>query len=223
MGVLIFLIEVFFDYFQRIKFKSKKDRKSFVIKHINRTQVTNILEIGVFNGNFGERMILAAKKNSQSIVVNYVGVDLFKEGITQAIYQSEVSLMPLAIEDIMNKLSRIENTKIELIQGKSTNTLPKLIGQKLFDVIVIDGGHSYATALSDWNNSIQLLKPGGVIFFDDYTNERGVKLGDFGVNDVVNGIDRQQFKVSISWNVDLFWKSYGLLMLRMVKVMKNSF
>ena len=109
-------------------------------------------------------MILAAKKNSHSKVVNYVGVDLFKQGITQAIYQSEVSLMPLAIEDIMNRLSRIENTKIELIQGKSTNTLPKLIGRNLFDVIVIDGGHSYATALSDWNNSIQLLKPEGVIF-----------------------------------------------------------
>jgi tRNA G46 methylase TrmB len=134
--VFIFLVEIFFDYSQRVKFKSRIDRKSFVIKHINRTRVTNILEIGVFNGNFGERMILAAKKNSHSKVVNYVGVDLFKQGITQAIYQSEVSLMPLSIEDIMNRLSRIENTKIELIQGKSTNTLPKLIGRKLFDVIV---------------------------------------------------------------------------------------
>jgi hypothetical protein len=125
-----FFIKIFFDYFQRFKFKLKIDQKSFVIKYLNKIQVTNILEIGVFNGNFAERMILAAKKNSNSKMVNYVGVDLFEQGLTQALYQLEVSLVPLAIKDIINKLSWIENTSIEFIQGDSKETLPKLIGQK---------------------------------------------------------------------------------------------
>jgi hypothetical protein len=86
---------------------------------------------------------------------------------------------------------------------------------------VIDGGHSFATALSDWKNSTQLLKPGGVIFFDDYTNKLGVELGHFGINDVVKCIDRKRFKVSIGFNLDFFWKPYGLLILRMVKVVNR--
>ena len=221
MILIEFFVKIFLDYFQRFRFKLRIDRKSFVIKHIAKMDVTNILEIGVFNGNFAERMILAAKKNSKNTTINYVGIDLFEQGITQAIYQSEVSLMPLAIENIKFKLSRIEGSSIELIQGNSKDTLPKLIGLKKFDVIVIDGGHSYATVLSDWKNSIQLLKCNGVIFFDDYTNQRGVDLGRFGINDVVESINRDQFKVSISLNSDLFWKSYGLLILRMVKVLKK--
>jgi hypothetical protein len=60
------------------------------------------------------------------------------------------------------------------------------------------------------------------IFFDDYTNTRGVTRGGFGVNEVVNHIDRKLYDVKLSLNRDFFWKNYGLLILRMVKVTLKS-
>lgn len=204
--------------FQSLKLKFKIDRKSFIISHIKKNNIVSILEIGVFNGNFGMRMIDAIKKRDPSASVNYVGVDLFEDKLTDDLYISEISLRPLSIEDVLKKLSKFKNTKINLIGGNSKDILPTLIGKMNFDLIVIDGGHSHETVLSDWNNSIKLLKTDGVIFFDDYTNLRGQERGGFGINSVVDNIDKRKFKVVISVNRDFFWKQYGLLVLYMVKV-----
>ena len=42
---------------------------------------------------------------------------------------------------------------------------------RLFDLIYVDGGHDGATALSDGLLSYRLLRPGGLLIFDDYVNE----------------------------------------------------
>ena len=40
-----------------------------------------------------------------------------------------------------------------------------------FDFIYVDGGHDAGTALADGLLSFRLLRPGGLIVFDDYTAE----------------------------------------------------
>jgi len=52
-----------------------------------------------------------------------------------------------------------------IILGDSKIELPKI--DKLYDVIHIDGDHTYENAKIDMDNSIKLLKPNGIIIFDD--------------------------------------------------------
>lgn len=205
--------------YQAFKFKFGLDRKSIVIKHIKRNDVTAILEIGVFNGNFANRMIAAASKNMCSEIV-YVGVDLFAEGFNSEIYHSEVSLQPLERNVILDRLSRFENVKVELLAGNSREILPNIDGNSKFDLIIVDGGHSYETVKQDWENVQKLVSDHGTVFFDDYANSLGVQLGGFGVNCVVDEIDLNKFEVSISNKTDYFVKSYGLLKLKLAKVKK---
>ena len=57
--------------------------------------------------------------------------------------------------------------RIEIISGWSTEILPKMTATK-FDVIYVDGGHSFDTVLQDALLSWPLLKLNGIIIFDDY-------------------------------------------------------
>jgi len=55
---------------------------------------------------------------------------------------------------------------VHYIVGDSTDLL-KLIPDRKFDVIYIDGGHLYPQAKSDYEQSLKLLNPGGLIAFHD--------------------------------------------------------
>jgi len=198
------------------------DRKRFLLKYAKSRKVYSILEIGVFNGNFTERLLKLVTNNSPQSKIYYLGIDLFAEGLTEEKYVSEISLYPQSLSNIQGKLSKFNNVTIDLIQGDSVNVLPEIPNDKIFDVIHIDGGHSYTTVLQDWLNASKLINHNSAIFFDDYTNSRGVTRGGFGVNEVVDRIDRKIYDVKLSLNRDFFWKNYGLLILRMVKVTLKS-
>ena len=111
------------------------------------------------------------------------------------------------------------NVVVKLYAGYSSVVLPSLTNR--FDLIVIDGGHSYETVKDDFANSLDLLADGGFIFFDDYTNSRGVTKGRFGINQVVSEISKRDFQITVSKNRDWFLKEYGVLELRMVKVTRR--
>jgi hypothetical protein len=50
---------------------------------------------------------------------------------------------------------------IRLIKGNSETVLPAL--REYFDLIFIDGNHTYTATLLDWKNATRLLSPGGFI------------------------------------------------------------
>ena len=208
-SVLVFL--------QRFRFKLGIDRKLFVLKHIKKNRCRNILEIGVFNGNFAYRMLKMAKIHSPGETINYVGVDLFASNFSSEIAISEIALTPEDKSYVQQYLDSL-GVKVALYEGWSYEVLPNLIGKHKFDLIIIDGGHSYDTVKSDFENSTHLLAKGGSIIFDDYTNIKGILYGKFGINRVISEIDTSKFRVSISCNRDFFLKSYGVLVLRMVKI-----
>jgi len=209
---------IFFEIVQRIKFKLGLDRKNYLLKYVKSHQVNRILEIGVFNGNFAERLLSAVTRKSPESEIQYLGIDLFAEGLTHEKYLSEVSLIPDSFFSVQQRLSKFENVKIELIQGDSVTVLPKILDREKFDLIHIDGGHSYNTVLQDWLNVTNLIDEKSVVFFDDYVNSRGVTKGSFGVNRVVDSIDSKIFDKKLSVNRDFFWKDYGLLVLRVAKL-----
>lgn len=70
--------------------------------------------------------------------------------------------------------SRFIKTNISIIWGDSRTTLPKYYlsnPKALFDVINIDGGHSYEVYSRDWKYSLSLVPYGGILVFDDTDNK----------------------------------------------------
>lgn len=60
-----------------------------------------------------------------------------------------------------------QGRKVRLLSGYSENVLRKLPAAQ-FDIIYIDGAHDGRSVFIDAVNSWHLLKPGGVVVFDDY-------------------------------------------------------
>jgi hypothetical protein len=160
-------------------------------------------------------MISTAQKYNKNLEIHYVGVDLFESNFSNEIAVSEISLKPRS-KSFVEQYLKFLNAKVELYEGTSSEILTKL--KYKFDLIIIDGGHSYATVKVDFENSLKLLDKEGAIFFDDYTNKAGVTRGGFGINSVIHEIDKSKFKIVKCINRDLFWKPYGVLTLRMVRV-----
>jgi glycosyltransferase involved in cell wall biosynthesis len=85
---------------------------------------------------------------------------------------------------IVSKMSELEvekvfykNTKglpIRVLKGKSSEKLFEI--QELFDFIYVDGSHKCLDVYLDGTLSWQLLKPGGVLVFDDYLFNKGNTL-----------------------------------------------
>jgi hypothetical protein len=155
------LISKSFEFLQRIKFKLGIDRKSFVLRHIKENKCRNILEIGVFNGNFALRIIATASEFIGPQAINYSGVDLFKFNFSNEIKFNEIALTPDKKSDVQ-KILQSTGANINLFEGFSNLILPQLVSVELFDLIIIDGGHSYDTVKSDFLNSNKLFPLGAV-------------------------------------------------------------
>jgi predicted O-methyltransferase YrrM len=56
----------------------------------------------------------------------------------------------------------------------SWKALCEFAGKKTFDFIYVDGSHQTADVLLDACLSFKLVKPGGIILFDDYAGGAGV-------------------------------------------------
>ena len=162
--------------------------------------------------------------------------DLFKH----IVYKNEYSILEFCAGDSSTKLFNHFKKYVEklhyTIYESNFNYLPKNLSDyevhfydendiesvsmpnNKFDLILIDGGHSYKTVKSDFNFAKKLVTTNGAIFFDDYVNKQGVIKEGYGINKVVHEINRANYSVRISKNRDIFPKSYGLLLTRMVKV-----
>ncbi|MDH5483166.1 MAG: class I SAM-dependent methyltransferase [Candidatus Bathyarchaeota archaeon] len=135
------------------------------------------MEIGVADGENARNMIRAAFRNFSPEEVEYFGFDLF--GGNDGSW----------IEQVRQKLEE-NGCKLKLFSGDSVKTLPELVKTlPKMDLIFIDGGHSYATVKSDWENSRNLMHDETAVFFHNY---------DFsGPKSVVDYINREQYAVEI--------------------------
>lgn len=136
--------------------------------YVKANSCADILEIGVYQGSTSQLLITS----SSAPKVNYVGVDLF-EDIDDVTMEYEKALKPGDLESVLKNLTSLNKGNCILHQGNSREVLPELEGS--FDLIFIDGGHSYETISSDFKNSLRLLKQDGIIFIDDYTDEDYMK------------------------------------------------
>lgn len=211
-----YILKAALNIYQVIRFKINRDRKSVIIKYVKKNQPIKILEIGVHTGGFAIRMLSQLSKNSL-VKASYTGIDLFAELQTINNHTAEISMWPDSKKNVLKNIrNAVPNAKINLIQTNSYDYLIK--DNNKYDLIFIDGGHSYKTVKSDWELSSKLLNNNGVIFFDDFTSKNGASKSGFGIRKVIEEIDKSTWKIKIFNNPDFFQKNWGILALKIVKV-----
>lgn len=132
-------------------------------------EIRFILEIGL-NGGHSAEMFCQAKPDA-----DFYSVDLGHHSYT-----------PVAVDFMTKKYGK----RFTYIKGDSTKILPKLIRDKIlpkFDLIYIDGGHSFKVIKSDLNSCFHLAHKETIVWIDDYR---------FDVLNAVNKmVDRGKLKV----------------------------
>lgn len=145
---------------------TKDSRYNHIIEYVHNVYCERFLEIGVCRGNTA-KLILQNSKNKQ---IEYHGIDLFEDA-TPDLRRFERSLVADSMSAVLKKLRKYSHN-VFLYKGLSTTVFPNLRDAGLtFNCIWIDGGHSFKTVKADFENYSQLLKPNGIIFFDDYTDD----------------------------------------------------
>lgn len=127
------------------------------------------LEIGCFEGRATCWMLENMLANDGTIVC----VDTFKGG------QEHSDLNLSKLRDVFEEniaASKKPYQSVTIAEGYSHKMLAILItSEYLFDFIYVDGSHEIQDVITDACMSFQLLKPGGVMLFDDYEGTEDMK------------------------------------------------
>ena len=150
---------------------------SFLNKYISKNKCRKIMEIGVAYGENARTMVIVAIRNFSPEEVEYYGFDLFGGSDDSR------------VDQVRQKLKET-GCKFKLFKGDSVETLLREVkALPKMDLIFIDGGHSYGTVKSDWENSRSLMHNETAVFFHNY---------DFsGPKRVVDNISREEYQVKI--------------------------
>lgn len=119
----------------------------------------SVLEVGCFEGQATCWLLdhVLTGRNSRITVVDSFqgGHDHAAHGIsfaqTEATFRANIAM---------------HASRVDVIKGLSQEVLRRLAGP--FDVVYIDGSHVAADVLEDAVLGFRLLKPGGLLIFDDY-------------------------------------------------------
>jgi predicted O-methyltransferase YrrM len=179
-------------------------RKAGLKKHLGQVLIDlvkdqnpqNFLEIGVFTGVTARNIceLLSLTNNGKFY---YLGIDLFEdfedvvsnEVVPAFLIKKQNFSNPLkylvynfllkeklnSLKSVSNFLKKFQNN-IDLKKGNSFNILPQ-IDIKKFDMIFVDGGHSYETVKFELEIILKKMKDSCLVICDDYFNAEttGVK------------------------------------------------
>lgn len=154
--------------------------------------IQNYLEIGVHNG---ASMSYVVNQNKNAI--NCYGIDLFENTFSHYV-QDKISKNRTLNNIISNNIS---NSKIQLIQGNSTDkNVIKQVQHIEFDLLFIDGDHRFSFVKKDFENYSKLVKKNGIIVLDDYSNRHK------GVIKFVNSIGNGFEQIGLIFNNEMVYR-----------------
>lgn len=134
----------------------------------------NILEIGVFRG---QTLSLFMLLRPDAVV--YGITPLSTEG---GMWESDYG------DDVRKIHDEFELRQPIILKGLSTDrNIVAAAHERYYDMVYIDGGHTYEVVMNDFLNYAPLVKEGGFLVIDDCNCEMHMPFGYFqGIQDVTN-------------------------------------
>lgn len=190
------------DYYQELNitnfegYSQQCDQESDFLRNIVSSEsIKNVMEIG-FNAGHSAELFLSSNKK-----INLVSFDIGDHDY--------VNIGKKFIDDNYPD-------KHELIIGNSLETVPKYIQEKKmkFDLIFIDGGHSYDVANGDLLNCKKLAHDKTIVILDDTMNNTNhINDWNIGPNRAwkeakENKIIKEIGSTDFSWSHGLSWGYY---------------
>ncbi|MDC3082561.1 class I SAM-dependent methyltransferase [Candidatus Pelagibacter sp.] len=143
------------------------DYEAWIISSLSKIS-NNIFEFGTCSGKTTYLMALNSPDQGKITTLTLSPKDL--KGIKKNKFDNKVSYRNLINESIYDKFLFSETkyeSKIEVIFQNSLNLNEKLFLKK-FDLIFIDGGHTYSIVKNDSEKSFKMLKSNGIILWHDF-------------------------------------------------------
>lgn len=196
------------------------NRYARLLAEARRAKPRTIVEIGTWRGDRAEELLETALVCHPPQLISFFAFDLFEEMSAEtAVIEGSRSTLNPTEEEVRKRLARFSDAgvTIEVVAGNTLETLPKA-SLPTIDFAFIDGGHSYGTVRSDWQNIAKRMGPNSVVVFDDYVNQGAIRAYDFGVNKLVNEIDKAVYDVEVLHPADWWPKEWGLMKNQLVKV-----
>lgn len=156
-----------------------------------------ILEIGIFRGEFFDYIVNNCNIGSLD------GVDLF-EGICTSGDVNGNNVVSCDLEKSYTDLSnKYKDHNIKLFKADSNRFFAD-VTDDYYDIIYIDGDHSYDGVKKDLRNAFNKVKNGGYIMGHDYdiNVEKGLHLYNFGVMRAVDEFCREYGQKIIAKGMD---------------------
>ena len=142
----------------------------------------SIIEVGVWNGENGVRMINAAAQHHGLKNISYIGYDLFEFANAETdAREFNVKKVPHHKEVKHSMSTQCPGADITLVVGDTNVSLKPIRA----DFVFIDGGHSVQTAANDLS---KVMRSKIIVLDDYYTMDESGACPDtskYGVNEVI--------------------------------------
>ena len=135
----------------------------------NKDQIKDVLEVGCYEGRATVWLcenVLTGKDCTYDVVdtfegtISETGMIHVKDRLEQGISRIE--------ENFRHNISFFPDIEFTVYKGLSQKMLPQLSEEKRYDLIYIDASHRADDTLVDSYFAHKLLKPGGILIFDDF-------------------------------------------------------
>ena len=134
-----------------------------LISHLQLSPGPKIAEIGVAHGEFSQ-FLIDCLKPSEFHAFDQFGLENLERVMgmdSKVMFQGKTHL-----DFYRERLSRAA-TELHIHQGDSKQVLPEVEAAQ-FDLVYVDAGHYYKDVKSDALEAARIVKPDGVIVFNDY-------------------------------------------------------
>jgi SAM-dependent methyltransferase len=125
----------------------------------------------------------------------YFSAQILKRTAPRRLHLLDLDISQIRYDRYPELVSAVESGVVQLHQGRSVqifSTFP----DSYFDWLYVDGDHSFAGVTSNIRQAVRVVKPQGLIVFNDYVKYSPLEHVQYGVMEAVNDLClRQDFEV----------------------------
>lgn len=112
---------------------------------------------------------------------SYLEIGVFYGASLLTVLDHSPELCRIVLCDPVPHIDDLDLPHYQMLLGYSRDLIPTLDTSEPFDLILVDGDHTTEEALNDMRMTIPLLRPGGLLVFDDSTRPALAPACDFAL------------------------------------------